>query len=377
MKTITLSGDIGWEITPEMVRNELAAADGGDVEISISSRGGLVGAALEIYNMLKNYPGQVTAVLSGYAMSAASYIPMAADKVIAEDNAVMMIHNAQGVAIGDHNEMAKFSGILKGLSGLLAGAYASFTGKPRKEIDALMDAETWLYGEDIVAAGFASETREPAKTDENTATCLADATAAGRLHFENLQQRMSVAKQTVNADISQAAAMAKIDSTAGASIPPPPHSVRAKNLSPQQSTKEPIMDLKTLKEKHSELVAAITEEATAGLTEKITAAKREGAEAERQRIADVRAQAIPGHEALIETLAADGKTTGPEAAMAIVAAEKKLRATAAGEALTGNPPATAAGDAAPAQKTMKRADWQKMTAIDQRAFVASGGTVVD
>lgn len=368
MKTITLSGDIGWEITPEFVRSELEAASGDDVEISISSRGGLVGAALEIYNMLKNYPGNVTAILSGYAMSAASYIPMAADRVIAEDNAVMMIHNAQGVAIGDHNEMAKFSGILKGLSGLLAGAYAKFTGKGREEISALMDAETWLYGEDIAAAGFANETRAPQKIDETTATCRADATAAGRLQFEYLQERMSVAKTAVNTDITQAAAMAgNIDSISGASIPPPR----------KTPTKEPIMDLKTLKEKHSELVAAITEEATAGMTEKISAAKREGAESERKRIADVRAQAIPGHEALIETLAADGKTTGPEAAMAIVAAEKTLRAQAAKESLQGNPPAAAAGDKAAARKTMKRAEWQKMEARAQRDYAATGGVIID
>jgi signal peptide peptidase SppA len=51
----------------------------------------------------------------------------------------------------------------------------------------------------------------------------------------------------------------------------------------------------------------------------------EGAISERDRIAAVRAQSLPGHEALIEQLAADGHTTGPEAAMAVVAAESALR----------------------------------------------------
>jgi signal peptide peptidase SppA len=50
-----------------------------------------------------------------------------------------------------------------------------------------------------------------------------------------------------------------------------------------------------------------------------------GAESERQRIAAVREQLMPGHEALIERLAADGKTTGPEAAMAVLAAERSAR----------------------------------------------------
>lgn len=55
----------------------------------------------------------------------------------------------------------------------------------------------------------------------------------------------------------------------------------------------------------------------------------EGAIGERDRIAAVRAQSMPGHEALIEQLAADGHTTGPEAAVAVVAAENALRKTQA------------------------------------------------
>lgn len=53
-----------------------------------------------------------------------------------------------------------------------------------------------------------------------------------------------------------------------------------------------------------------------------------GATAERERIQGVRAQAMPGHEALIESLAFDGKTTGPEAAVQILAAEKAKVTTA-------------------------------------------------
>ncbi|MGH2845435.1 MAG: hypothetical protein ACRDL0_05345, partial [Thermoleophilaceae bacterium] len=52
----------------------------------------------------------------------------------------------------------------------------------------------------------------------------------------------------------------------------------------------------------------------------------EGATQERARIQAVRAQCMPGHEALIETLAYDGKTTGPEAAVQVLAAENHKRA---------------------------------------------------
>jgi hypothetical protein len=48
-----------------------------------------------------------------------------------------------------------------------------------------------------------------------------------------------------------------------------------------------------------------------------------GAEGERKRIQAVEAQNLPGHEDLIATLKFDGKTTGEQAAMAVLAAEKK------------------------------------------------------
>jgi len=50
-----------------------------------------------------------------------------------------------------------------------------------------------------------------------------------------------------------------------------------------------------------------------------------GAAAERARIQAVEDQLIPGHEALIATLKFDGVTTGPEAAVAVLGAEKSLR----------------------------------------------------
>ena len=57
--------------------------------------------------------------------------------------------------------------------------------------------------------------------------------------------------------------------------------------------------------------------------------RAEGAASERERIQAVREQSMPGHEALIEALAFDGKTSGPEAAVKVLAAEKARIAGAA------------------------------------------------
>ena len=52
-----------------------------------------------------------------------------------------------------------------------------------------------------------------------------------------------------------------------------------------------------------------------------------GAEQERKRIQDVQAQVLPGHQALVQSLMFDGMTTGPEAAVKVLAAERAGKQT--------------------------------------------------
>ncbi|MDO9148312.1 MAG: S49 family peptidase [Hydrogenophaga sp.] len=119
------------------------------------------------------------------------------------------------------------------------------------------------------------------------------------------------------------------------------------------------MDIKTLAEQHPELLAQIQAEA-----------QTQGAKAEQDRIAAVRAQAMPGHEALIETLAADGATTGPQAAMAVLAAERATREAAAA-AFLADAPKAAESSAAPADAKPATKDQQ----VDQaKAYAKEHGT---
>lgn len=102
------------------------------------------------------------------------------------------------------------------------------------------------------------------------------------------------------------------------------------------------------------LLAALIEEGRqAGLAEGMAT----GASAERQRIQDVQAQALPGHEALIQALAYDGKTSGAEAAIQVINAEKALGASrmAARQAELPKPLPFANADDAPEPKNDKPA----------------------
>lgn len=63
----------------------------------------------------------------------------------------------------------------------------------------------------------------------------------------------------------------------------------------------------------------------------LAAVQAEGAAAERARIQAVERALIPGHEALIASLKFDGKTTGGDAALAVLDAERGVRARAAAQ----------------------------------------------
>lgn len=369
MKIITLSGVIGWDATPDQLRRGLEEASGGDVQIVISSPGGYVADALEMYNLIRNYAGKTTAILSGYAMSAASYIPLAADEVLAEDNAAYMIHNAQGCAYGDHNEMLKYGTVLQGMSKMLGRAYENFTGKSEGDIKTMMDDETYFFGESIVEAGFAHgliPMPDDTEGDEEVVT------ASARIAFDAMAQKMGVDPKKVKADLDKAATMIASEIKK--------HTEKAQVAPPTKSTKDKTMDLITLREKHQDLVVAIETAATAGMVTKIEAATLDGAATERARIEGVRAQLIPGHEEIIATMELDGKSTGADAAMAIVAAEKVQRAAqlnlqeSEANDLVDNVEDVGAGGG---KKTMKRAEYDKLDPTAQSAYMAGGGVLAN
>lgn len=173
-ETINIRGTIGWdpEATSEHLQAQLEAAGGRDVMILINSPGGFVFDGIEMANMIRDYTGITTAVVKGFAASTASYIPMLADRMEIEDNAVFMIHNAWGVSFGDSREMAKSAAIFESIDGLLARAYAQKTGKEVAEIRHLMNQESFFFGEEARESGFADDVLHAGEGAEDQATAM-------------------------------------------------------------------------------------------------------------------------------------------------------------------------------------------------------------
>ncbi len=171
-RTLYLNGTIAEEswfdddVTPQLFKEELMAGDG-NITVWINSPGGDCVAAAQIYNMLMDYPHDVTVKIDGIAASAASVIAMAGTRVLMSPVSMLMIHNPMTVAMGDTGEMQKAIEMLSSVKDSIINAYEIKTGLSRAKLSHLMDAETWMDAGKAVELGFADEVmKRPAETED-------------------------------------------------------------------------------------------------------------------------------------------------------------------------------------------------------------------
>ena len=188
MKRIRIEGFIGFEATPESISAELDELDQEDIIINLNTRGGIVYEGVEIYNRIIQYPGKKTVILGAIVASIGTYIAAAFDHVQANDFSAFMIHNVSSGVFGDAAEHIKEAERLESLNTLVASKLAQRSGKTVEEITALMDAETWFYGQEIVDAGFADELIETGRKPDKKVTFAAVAQMK-----EMFNQRVAVA----------------------------------------------------------------------------------------------------------------------------------------------------------------------------------------
>ncbi len=161
-RTLHLEGVIAessWfedDITPALFKKDLMAGNG-PITVWVNSPGGDCVAASQIYNMLMDYPGDVTVKVDGIAASAASVIAMAGSRVLMSPTSLMMIHNPLTFAMGDSEEMKKAIHLLDEVKESIINAYEIKTGLSRHKLSQLMDAETWMNANKAKDYGFCDE----------------------------------------------------------------------------------------------------------------------------------------------------------------------------------------------------------------------------
>lgn len=156
------SGWMGDGITAKQVAADLKAMGKVDkLTIRMNSEGGDVFEATAIYNQLIRFPARKEIDIDGMALSAASFVMMAADEIRMADNAMVMIHNPQTLVAGDEHDLRARASLLVQAKENIVRTYAKRLKTDDAEISALMDAESWMDADMALKAGFIDKISAP------------------------------------------------------------------------------------------------------------------------------------------------------------------------------------------------------------------------
>lgn len=134
------------------------AADGDDVDVYISSPGGVIQAGSDIYTMLRSATERMNVMIhiTGEAHSAASVIACAARSEMSP-TALMMVHCVSSGAAGNHAVMEHEAEVLRTADRALSRAYMAKTGMTEEEALEMMEQETWLTAQQAKDRGLVDE----------------------------------------------------------------------------------------------------------------------------------------------------------------------------------------------------------------------------
>ena len=158
--TLHLYGVIGSEVAAQDVASALKDAAGVKVlRVFVDSPGGDLMAGKAIYNQLSRFAQttEVVATVDGLAASAASFLIMAATRIVMAPESTMMVHEARAVAGGKASDLRALADVLESETANLVAIYARRTKRDPAEIAAMLAAETWMTAQEAVEAGFADE----------------------------------------------------------------------------------------------------------------------------------------------------------------------------------------------------------------------------
>lgn len=284
------------------------------IVLSIDSPGGTVDGTQTLADIIAAARGikPVISVVSGAMCSAAYWIGAAALEAYISSGtdqvgSIGVVAGHKDISAAEAMQGVKTTEITAGQYKRIASQYAPLSESGRANIQETVDYLYSVFVADVAKARGTSEK-----------TVLKDM-ADGRVF---------IGQQAIDAGLVDGVstldgAIARIKQLAAGAA--------AKPITPLKAEGE-IMDRESILAEHPELAEAF---------------RAEGATAERERILGVEALAIPGHEPLIASLKADGKTSPGEAAVQILAAEKGKLATIAGN-IAADAPAPIVNASAPA-----------------------------
>lgn len=141
--------------TAKRISGALRAIGDKHATVYVNSPGGDVFEGLAIYNLLREHQAGVTVKVVGVAASAAAIIAMAGSRIEVARAGFLMIHNSWTVAIGNQHDMRETADWLAPFDKTQVDIFAARTGDSPEKIAKMLDAETWIGGQEAVDTGFA------------------------------------------------------------------------------------------------------------------------------------------------------------------------------------------------------------------------------
>lgn len=328
-----ISGGSSTELVARDLREAAADPNVASILLDVDSPGGTVAGTQTLADIVREVGAQktVVAMVNGTAASAAYWVASAADSIYATERAaeigsigVVATHIDKSEALA--KEGVRVTEITAGRYKRAASQYAPLSDEGRDTIQAQVDALYTLFV-DAVAD-------QRGTTSDKVLADMAD----GRVFFapEAISRGMIdgiMSRDELITQMAMSRLPTKRRSAAGA---PSPVASSAGDALPTTLATEPVMEITadTIRAEHPDIADAFRAQ-------------------ERERILGIEAQAIPGHEALIAEMKADGKTTPEQAAVRILGAEKAARASAL-QAITDQAPEPAKASTAPADKPLSK-----------------------
>lgn len=139
-------------VSPRQFISALAQVDG-PVTLRLNSPGGSVFGAQAMVAAMRAHPHPITARIDSLAASAASVIASECAECVMVPGAMMMIHKAWGLTVGNTDDHRAVSDLLDRIDGQIAASYARRAGD--EDMDrylAMMAAETWFDADEALAA---------------------------------------------------------------------------------------------------------------------------------------------------------------------------------------------------------------------------------
>lgn len=124
--------------------------DGEALELHIDSCGGDVLAGIAIANRIRELAAsghKATCTVDGLAASIASVIAMACNEIRMYPQSFLMIHSPWVMTMGNAGELRKEADTLDTMKEAIVSFYRGKFDRTDDEIRAMMDAETWISGE--------------------------------------------------------------------------------------------------------------------------------------------------------------------------------------------------------------------------------------